>query len=329
MIDEKLLSFGARRYGMHSSDLKLVGGFSENVFECDNGRDNFILKFYLSSTYEKSAIELELDWILYLHQSGMNVTAPIASSHGNLLEVVEMSNKEQCWIIAFEKAKGKFVNVSDKREWNTNTFYIWGKTLGKIHSLSKQYEPKTYKRSWNSESLFLEENDVSEEIKCKWNKYINELEKLPKDENSYGMIHHDLHHKNFYLYGQDIILFDFGDCVYHWFVYDIAIVLYHALQTVSDDNVREREDFAIVFLRSFLNGYTRENQLDPQWLLKIPFFLTFRQIYSYMYFSKYLSEEQRNNDKTREILNNMKAKIENDIPFIDLQIDRIVEDYSC
>lgn len=64
----------------------------------------------------------------------------------------------------------------------------------------------------------------------------------------------------------------------------IAIVLYHALQTVSDDNVREREGFAIVFLRSFLNGYTRENRLEPKWLLKIPFFLTFRQIYSYLYF---------------------------------------------
>lgn len=195
-INPILLSKGAIRFGADVSNLKLIGGFSDNVFEYKGDSGNFILKYYLSSIYEKSSIETELDWILYLLKSGVNVAAPLPSLNGDLLEVVQLNNKEECWVVAFEKAKGNFVNVSDKREWNSDTFYIWGKTLGKMHSLAKLYKP-TNKKEWNSGLLFSEANNVSEEIKHKWDMYINELYKLPKDKDSYGMIHNDLHHKNF------------------------------------------------------------------------------------------------------------------------------------
>lgn len=91
--------------------------------------------------------------------------------------------------------------------------------------------------------------------------YKEELGKLSKGRNCYGMIHHDLHHKNFYINNKEIVLFDFGDCECNWFVYDIAIVLYHALQVINGNDV-QREDFALQFTKSFLKGYNTENQLD-------------------------------------------------------------------
>jgi amicoumacin kinase len=78
-------------------------------------------------------------------ESGVNVTAPIASINRKFLEVVALNNEEVCWVAAFEKAKGKFVNVSNREEWNSNLFYSWGKTLGKVHFLSKQYQPTSEK----------------------------------------------------------------------------------------------------------------------------------------------------------------------------------------
>ncbi|MEC5425840.1 phosphotransferase [Virgibacillus sp. C22-A2] len=317
-IDDILLSKGARKFGANVSDLKLIGGFSNNVFECRGDSGNYILKYYLSTNYEKGSIESELDWILYLFKSGVNVTVPFPSLSGSLLEVVQLNNKEECWIVAFEKARGNFINVSNKGEWNSDTFYRWGKTLGEIHSLSKLYKPIN-KKDWNSGLLFSEANNVSEEIRRKWDMYINKLEKLPKDKNSYGMIHNDLHHKNFYINNKEIILFDFGDCEYNWFVYDIAIVLYHALQTINENDFQARRDFALQFTHSFLKGYKTENHVDSSWLMKIPFFLNYRQIYSYMYFSKYLTEEQKSKGRIKEALNSMKIKIENDIPYLDIQ----------
>jgi len=43
-----------------------------------------------------------------------------------------------------------------------------------------------------------------------------------------------------------------------------------------------------------------------------------------MYFSKFLTEEQKGTDRVKKSLNRMKVKIENDIPFIDLQFNRVL-----
>lgn len=322
IIDHVLLTKGARRFGVDVSDLERIGGFTNNVFEVNSDRGTFIIKYYPSSMYEKHSIESELDWIIYLFESGVNVTAPIASINGKLLEVALNSEEEVCWVVAFKKAKGKFVDVSNEEEWNSNLFYSWGKTLGKIHFLSKQYQPtseKIKRKDWNNGILFTDAIRVSEAIKRKWETFIHELNKLPKDKNCYGMIHHDLHHKNFYLYKNEIVLFDFGDCEYNWFVYDIAIVLYHALQAVNKIK-QERKEFALQFIHSFLKGYQTKNQLHSDWLLKIPFFLNYRQIYSYMYFSTFLTNEQQKNDRTKRAIHRLKIKIENDIPVLNFHL---------
>ncbi|NBJ70349.1 MULTISPECIES: phosphotransferase [Clostridia] len=319
-MDSKLLGKGARLFDVDGSDLKLIGGFSNNVFEVNSSKGTFIIKYYPSSMYERYSIAAELEWITYLSESGVNVTTPIASINNKLLEVIILNNEEVCYVSAFEKAKGEFVDVSNNKVWNASFFYTWGRTLGKIHRLSKLYrptDPKMKRKDGESGLLFINSILVSKLIKRKWENFIHNLKKLPKDNNGYGMIHHDLHHKNFYLYKKELVLFDFGDCEYSWFVYDIAIVLYHALQVVDN---REKKDFVYKFIRPFLKGYQTENQLQSDWLLKIPFFLNYRQIYSYMYFSTYLTNEQRKNGKTKQAIQRLKTKIENGIPVLDFQL---------
>ncbi|API92552.1 MULTISPECIES: phosphotransferase enzyme family protein [unclassified Virgibacillus] len=320
IIKSKLLSKGASLFNVNVSDLKLIGGFSNNVFEVNSSKGTFIIKYYPSSMYERHSIASELDWITYLSESGVNVTIPIASINNKLLEVIILNNEEVCYVSAFEKAKGEFVDVFNNKEWNASLFYTWGRTLGKIHRLSKSYrptDPKIKRKDWDSGLLFTDAILVNNLIKQKWENFIHDLNKLPKDKNGYGMIHHDLHHKNFYLFKKELVLFDFGDCEYSWFVYDIAIVLYHALQVVDD---REKKDFVYKFIRPFLKGYQTEHQLQSDWLLKIRFFLNYRQIYSYIYFSTYLTNEQQKNDRTKQAIQRLKTKIENDIPVLDFHL---------
>jgi amicoumacin kinase len=196
-----------------------------------------------------------------------------------------------------------------------------GQTIGKLHALSKNYSPvdKTVKQHWNMGSLFSGDfNEVSEVAVQKWNTFVGELSNLPKDKNSYGIIHNDLHQGNFYLHKNEIVLFDFGDCEYNWFIYDIAIVIYHAVQSIDENNNKGRKDFAQLFIKTFLDGYSTENNLDSYWLTKLQFFLNYRHIYSYIYFSDFLSIEQKNNRKVKEKLNNMKNKIERDVPYLEI-----------
>src|SRR5690625_1471775 len=263
----------------------------------------------------------ELDWINYLFSSGFQVTRPILSINEKYIETINVDEKE-CYVLAFEKAKGSFVNVNDKETWSTDFFTIWGKTLGKIHRFSKKYSPKDKKvkrQDWNKGLLFSENfSEVDEVVIQKWEKYLNELHKLPKDKNSYGMIHNDLHQRNFYVHNNEIILFDFGDCEYNWFIYDIAIVIYHAVQTVDENNIKGSGEFAHQFIKAFLEGYLTENNLDSYWLSKLTFFLNYRRIYSYMYISKFISKQQKSEKRVKNILNSMKDKMESDIPYLDI-----------
>ena len=160
--------------------------------------------------------------------------------------------------------------------------------------------------------------DVSKVVLQKWEEFAGELNKLPKDKNGYGMIHNDLHQRNFYVHNNEIILFDFGDCEYNWFIYDIAIVLYHAVQTVDENDIKGREEFAHQFIKVFLEGYLTENHLDSYWISKLSFFLNYRRIYSYMYFSKFLTKQQKSDKRVKDILIGMKKKIESDVPYLDI-----------
>ena len=79
-------------------------------------------------------------------------------------------------------------------------------------------------------------------------------------------MHQDAHGGNFFVdEAGNITLFDFDDCVYGHFIYDIAMVLFYA---VMSDFEQRTPEFCVPFFR----GYRSENHLDPIWLSEIPHF---------------------------------------------------------
>lgn len=57
IINNNILLEGAKKFGADHSELKLIGGFSNNVFGCRVNSERFILKHYLSSIYDKDSID--------------------------------------------------------------------------------------------------------------------------------------------------------------------------------------------------------------------------------------------------------------------------------
>jgi Ser/Thr protein kinase RdoA (MazF antagonist) len=100
------------------------------------------------------------------------------------------------------------------------------------------------------------------------------LKTLPRTAEGYGLIHQDAHGGNFFVdqTGQ-ITLFDFDDCCYGHYIYDLAMVIFYAIANHDNMPAATRE-----FLPSFLQGYRRENELDPAWFKEIPHFLKLREI---------------------------------------------------
>ena len=88
------------------------------------------------------------------------------------------------------------------------------------------------------------------------------------------MIHQDAHPGNFFVDEQfNITLFDFDDCIYGHFIYDLAMVLFYTSPRDKDPAA-----FTARFMPAFLGGYRGENRLDPVWLKELPNYMKIREI---------------------------------------------------
>lgn len=310
-MEQAVLDQGAERFGQGSYSLKLLGGFDQNVFEYhgEDGR-RFIMKFLDASKYRKASIIRELTWMAYLAEQGLNMAVSIRSAQDLLIEEVTHDSKRY-HVIAFTKAPGS--PLTDV----TSDFAIikqWGRGMGRMHKLGKKdatvsslVHRMAFPR-WNDHVIFTDAfpEAAGEIVHTQWKQYLQELESLSQDEEGYGIVHNDLHHHNFHVHNGEIIFFDFGDVSYHWFAYDIAIAIYHAVQTVPENR---KAEFVARFFDLFLSGYLQENTLSEEWIQRIPLFIDFRNIYSYVYFAKFVNWNEMD-ERTRKYLLAMKADIE-------------------
>ena len=141
------------------------------------------------------------------------------------------------------------------------------------------------------------------------------LDALPRDAESYGLIHQDAHPGNFFVddAGQ-ITLFDFDDCVYGWYVYDIAMVVFYMLVPWVNDP----EGFIREFMPRFWAGYRREYPLDPAWLAEIPYFLKLREVDLFgVIYRSFDDVSQIDHPWTAAYMKDRKARIENDVPIVE------------
>jgi Ser/Thr protein kinase RdoA (MazF antagonist) len=138
---------------------------------------------------------------------------------------------------------------------------------------------------------------------------------LPKDADSYGLIHNDFNDGNFtvdYENG-DITVFDFDDSCYFWIMYDLACAWEGGIGRAMFRPLVERKDFMARYMEHVLTGYTRENSIREAWLARLPLFLRLIQMQELMHYAQYLD------DPDEEIQAGLRYKIhciENDIPYL-------------
>ena len=314
MVSETLLSFAAENYGFDKNTLFFISDSTNQIYSFVKAEKRYILRFSERPDEEICRTKAEMDWLYYLAGNGLNVSLPLASNNGEM--VLSTIDDEKNYIISvFEALNGTFWNKNDPDLWNDKIFYNWGKVTGEIHTLTKNYVPadKINVRSHFSghNSLFLEEMKNCPTV-CKIAEdLINEIMILPKDRDSYGLIHFDIHPWNFIIDNGKVNVFDFDDALYGWFSSDIGIALYHGLWWGRKNDAGY--DFTDEIIENFLRGYLSANSLDDFWLSKIPLFMKYRQICKLSWF--YNSENEDEHQKERI------KNIENDILFSDCKID--------
>jgi Ser/Thr protein kinase RdoA (MazF antagonist) len=199
-------------------------------------------------------------------------------------------------------------------------FQNWGQVLGQMHRLVKTYRPmsETVRRP---EWYTLEEysrfsyGERLPAIQRKYEQLMTELHALPRDVDSYGLIHNDFNDGNFTVNydNGDITVFDFDDCCYFWFIYDLACAWEGGIGRVMFRPLAERQAFMDHYMEQVMDGYYRENTLDDVWLARLPLFLRTIQMQELMHYAQYLD------DPDQELQAGLRYKmrcIEQDIPYL-------------
>jgi len=324
-----ILESAGALYGFNQTQLKpLPGGHISHVYGFDQDSRSYVLRITPPND-EISLPEMQaiLEWMQYLAQHGASIPGPIRSVNNNLIEIIEHHGGTYLAVV-IEAANGSLSEEVHIKQWNEELYQILGVTIGKIHNLATQYTPSspTLKRpvwdaipnNFNPES----NNDPSlVTIISKRGEVLDHLDRLPKGKDSYGLIHGDLHFGNFFIDipNKEITIFDFDDCVYGWFVMDIATLLFDILVVYQGP---DKGELASNFLLNLLKGYTREKLTSIFWISQMPYFLKLLEIGIYMLVYKDYDASD-NVSWIGKFMHERKERIENDIPYIELDFGEI------
>ena len=159
-------------------------------------------------------------------------------------------------------------------------------------------------------------------INAQRGKVVSYLNSLPKENNSFGLIHGDLHLGNFFIDDTEnkITIFDFDDCVYGWYMMDIATLVFDFPVVYAQTNEHE---LTKNFTRHLLNGYISEKPTSMYWIKQLPHFLKLLEIGIYMLVYKDYDPED-NQSWIGKFMLGRKESIENDIPYLDIDFEGIM-----
>ncbi|MCL2058771.1 MAG: phosphotransferase [Oscillospiraceae bacterium] len=303
MVSDILLSFAAENYGFDKSTLRFISGSTNQIYSFQINGKGYILRFSERPAEQMRQTKAEMDWLYYLAKNDINVSLPLAAGNNQLVISTEADGKTYI-ISAFETLAGRFWDKNDPALWSAEIFHNWGKVMGDIHRLTKAYSPageNDVRGAFTGyEALHIENIKHCATVYKITEDLLTEIMALPKDADSYGLIHYDLHPWNFIIDGKHINVFDFDDSLYGWFALDIGIALYHGLWWGRNNDAGQ--DFTNEIVDNFMNGYLSANRLADFWFDKIPLFMKFRQIckFSWFYNPSDIDEHQRERIKNIE-----------------------------
>ena len=287
-IHHRTLSNISDLYGVSTAQLTpLAGGHATHVYEYQDGPRNCVLRVTPpNKDTDLKAMRSILEWLAFLGSHEGPAMRPMRSRRNNLIELVEQDS--QAYIaVAFEKAPGVLAENMALVDWTDELFQSLGGTLGSTHRIAQDYVPiEEYTRpNWTRlTNCFHPEAELEGAdplILDKYTQILAVIEQLPKDRESYGLAHLDLHFGNFFIDTgqQKITLIDFDDCAYGWYAMDIAMLLFDVLVVYSG---RDPNQFGKRFLQNLLIGYRRQKPFQPFWLAQLPVFLKLLEINLYL-----------------------------------------------
>lgn len=253
---------------------------------CQNGMVCFLRLAPVEEKLEKNILG-EIEFIHYLLEHNYPALEPMKTVTGE--ECLKLCTEwSEYYATAFKKVNG--VQMEDM-DMSNEIMYAYGKALGRLHSLSAEFMPKTKK--WTHievlnwiESTLLEygapDNIVSSLAALK-----RELRSLPLHQDDYGLIHYDFELDNVF-YDEETkacAVIDFDDGMYHWYALDIEQVF----DSLKDKLSGEALDTA---QNEFIRGYKEEHCYTEDMKMSLPLMRRFIDLYGYARLIRCVAEKR-------------------------------------
>lgn len=282
---DELLSHISELYGLDVDGLKLFDSHDggRNLVLYTDAQPKRIVRISYLEDRRLQEYQAETEYVRYLRTAGAGVAGVIESARGNLVETVRIGGSN-CFVSVFEYARGDLL-AEHNYQYRPGVpleeyFYNCGKSLGRIHGLSKRYQPQ-HKRydffdRYCPELIGRLVPDFLPELKEKLNCLLAELSGLERTSGNYGMVHFDYSDGNYHIDYEtgDITVFDFDNCCTCWYMYDLANLWIHGVGWVLlEPDAQRRKAFMDRYFAAILKGYRSQTELPAEMLEKLPLFV--------------------------------------------------------
>ncbi|TCZ76541.1 aminoglycoside phosphotransferase [Paenibacillus albiflavus] len=326
--DTYLLTVVSELFGLEGYEIQLIPpheGGRNVVYTCEKeGESAKILRIAFLPDRSREDFLGEVEYIRYLFEHGGSVSDVVSSRKGNLLEEITHNN-HTFFACLFGKAKGKMLVENNYRYREgvpiTEYFYNCGKTLGKLHQISKGYTPVHRRHSFfdkfNAEYIDNMIPDTLSLLKEKLVELLKTLEGLDKNCESFGMIHFDYNDGNYSIdfeTGQ-ITVYDFDNSCFGWYMFDLASIWGNGVGWIQfEPDAGKRKKFMEDYFEIVLEGYRSETKLEDSMLNMLPLFININIMENIVE----LFKDMRDNGEELEcdeVLSYLIKCLEDDIPY--------------
>ena len=296
----KTLEQAIKLFSLWNFDCREVEGHEggrNRIFICSKGGEKkFVLRISATGDRRENDYLAEAEFVRYLAENGASVADVIPSANGKLVEVIDgdcadsgatgVGSVAPVFLSLFEYAKGMLLaeNAYRYREGAplSEYFFNTGKALGKIHALSKKFEPVTahhrpdYFDKYNIEYINQLIPNKYSELKSAIAKRLEAFRALPTNTKSYGLVHFDFSDGNYHIDMDTgaITVFDFDNCLYCWYMFDLAnLWLHNEGWCRHEANPGKRFKLMQQCFDLQLQGYKTETEVPDELLDKLLLFI--------------------------------------------------------
>ena len=305
-MEQKILDLLNEIYPVDLMKVELV---TNEMFRCTAKDDVYFARITNYKNFDEQLEEV--NYTTFLYKQGLGVSPTIASLNGKIVEKIILNNNEVLTIL-YKSAPGMHL---PRNRWDVDLLKELGRQIGRLHRFSKKFEEihtLKYINDWyvNEEYAFLtyipkEETAIREVAQ----EVLSTIKEIPQNHSNYGLLHGDLWLENTLVDGDyNLTMIDFQDCEKHYYIYDLAVPIYSALEYtfVGGGNIA---DYGRDITKAIIAGYQEENDLPQEMLEQLPLFIKLKEVFEYSLMHMYWDKEKLTENQIR-IMNHFRTRIE-------------------